>query len=272
MYGLQFVNNQGIVVSMFNHFQNCGGVVQLCTTRIGGVSTGCYTSLNLTTSTGDLQTAVDENYDILANAYGFSKAQIVSSHQVHEDAIFTVDEEYLNRNRQNAAARITADGLITNVPGVVLTKGMADCVTIALYDPCKKAIANVHSGWRGTILHIITKAVEKMTAQYGTNPKDVLCGIGPAIGSCCYEVDEDLAQRFVNEFGAECTVRNGQSEKPKLDLVYCIQKDLQQAGIVSANIENVNHCTHCNEELYYSHRRNGLLRGGMISLIGLVTT
>ena len=170
-----------VVFHTSDNISAAGGVAHGFASRLGGVSTGPCTELNLGLTRHDRPEAVRENYHRFCTALGTDVNSLVFSHQVHEDTIRVVQ-------RSDVLADIfdpipyDADGLITDQPGLCLTIYYADCIPVLLYDPVKKVIAAVHSGWRGTALGIAPKAVQKMADLYGSDPKDVLAAIGPGIG------------------------------------------------------------------------------------------
>ncbi len=166
------------------------------------------------------------------------------------------------------------DGLVTNTPGLALTIYYADCIPVLLYDPVGKAIAAVHSGWRGTSLGIAPKAVAKMTALYGTRPEDVLAAIGPGIGPCCFETHDDVPTALEDRLGLR---RSGPSATPleqaagkfTVDLKGIIAWELRQAGLAEEHIDTLPLCTACHPELYWSHRKMGDQQGNHAAMIAL---
>ncbi|MCX5750644.1 MAG: peptidoglycan editing factor PgeF [Candidatus Saganbacteria bacterium] len=151
------------------------------------------------------------------------------------------------------------DALITkekNLPIIVRT---ADCVPILIYDPVKSIIAVVHSGWKGTLLRIVQKTIENI----GSDPADLKIGIGPAIGKCCYEVGEEVISKLKKEFGGWEKYLNGK----KLDLVSLNKDQLLELGVKEENIEIKEMCTACNNDIFYSYRKDGPTTGRIYSLL-----
>ena len=194
-------NQNGVVFHTADAFTAAGGVAHGFATRLGGVSTGPYAQLNLGITRPDERAAVRENYHRFCAAIGVDETRLVMTHQVHEDGIrVATAADVLPDLLDPIDYRV--DGLVTNTPGLALTIYYADCIPVLLYDPVGKAIAAVHSGWRGTSLGIAPKAVAKMTALYGTRPEDVLAAIGPGIGPCCFETHADVPDRVGGPAGA----------------------------------------------------------------------
>jgi YfiH family protein len=144
-----------------------------------------------------------------------------------------------------------ADALVTDLPGVVLTILTADCVPVLLYDPIRRAVGAVHAGWRGTHARIVPKTVETMQKRYGTDPRDLIVGIGPAIGGCCYEVGPEVAERFVAYPDALLPQTGG---KYRLDTKEINRIQLIEIGVPETHIEVSPICTMCEHDRYFSYR------------------
>ena len=144
-----------------------------------------------------------------------------------------------------------------------LSVSIADCAPVFLFDAMKKIVACVHAGWRGTEQRILQKTIRTMLQEFGSKPGDVSAFIGPSAGQCCYEVGEDVAQRFDAEFVSR---RNG---KFYLDIKKANEEQLRNAGVPGTNIEVHENCTICRTELYHSYRRDGDKSGRMMAIIGL---
>ena len=164
------------------------------------------------------------------------------------------------------------DGMITNVRGITLVTFYADCVPLYFVDPVKKAIGMSHSGWRGTVGKIGKITVEKMTEEYGTDPKDVIAAIGPSICQKCYEVSEDVIDEFRKNFREELwssIYYKKENGKYQLDLWKANEAVFLEAGIQSGNIAVTNVCTHCNPDILFSHRTTGFERGNLSAFLAL---
>lgn len=146
----------------------------------------------------------------------------------------------------------------------------ADCVPIYLLDPVNKAIGLVHSGWRSTVLHIVKKTIEKMKMIYNTKPEDLLAAIGPSIEKDCFEVDEDAAEMFRRNFSNHSDiVFDKSSGKYLIDLWAANRKLLLESGVRQYNINESRMCTKCNDDLFFSYRRNKGRNGSMSAIMGL---
>lgn len=208
-------------------------------TRLGGVSTGPYESLNLGRMTGDDVERVDENRRRLCTEIGTSPERLTLNRQVHS----------ANVVRAEPARRGTpADGLWTDEPDLPILAFAADCLPIALARPMDgpPAVAVVHAGWRGLLGGIVGSGVEAIGGRASA------C-VGPAIGPCCYEVGPEVSEPFALAFGGD--VLDGRH----LDLWTSAERALRAAGV--EEVERVDLCTACNPDLFFSHRRTGKPRG-----------
>jgi len=227
-------------------------------TRHGGVSVAPYASLNLGISTADDQSAVVENRRLFFDALGFDTAQTASSHQIHGDAILHV----------RAPGRYEGyDALVTNQKNLLLNVTVADCTPILIYDPVNEAIAAIHAGWKGTALQIAAKTIQQMKTLFGTKGDDCLAFIGTCIDRCDYEVDEDVAQHFNEEF-AEW---NAEKQKFQLDLKAANRAQLITQGVQYQNIEVSKYSTVTHVADYFSHRAEKGITGRMLAVIAMKT-
>ena len=243
------------------------GAVHCFSTRLGGVSTGALSSLNLGTSRGDDPQNVLRNYEILGSAVGFAPRQTVFTKQEHTDVIRVVDESFCGEGLERPVSQI-CDAQITNCPGVALVCFSADCTPILLYDPVKKAIGAVHAGWRGTAQNIAGKAVDAMVEHFGCCRDDLQAAIGPCISKCCFETDWDVPEALLGLMGNKAsTAITEVGGKYHVDLKFCNGLLLQKAGIGGLDISP--DCTMCQSDRYWSHRKVGNARGSQIGLIML---
>lgn len=250
------VVQDGIEYIKFNHFSKYDNILKHCyTTRRGGISTGEFSSLNLARNSEDPIQNRDENYKRICGTLGIDNKRLIFSKQVHGTDIVVIDNENVEKFIDNNSYE--CDGFVTNQRAVPLVTIYADCVPIYLFDPMKKVIGLVHSGWRGTLSKIAAKAVGLLTDVYSCNPKDVLAGIGPSIGKCCFEVGNDTADLFINAFqGHDDLIFPGKQSvgKYNIDLWECNRQMLIDSGIQPANIEIAQICTVCNHQLFFSYR------------------
>lgn len=260
-----------VVFHTSDNISAAGGVAHGFASRLGGVSTGPCSELNLGLTRHDKPEAVRENYTRFCAALGTDVNSLVFSHQVHEDTIRVVQASDVLADIFDPIP-YDADGLITDQPGLCLTIYYADCIPVLLYDPVKKVIAAVHSGWRGTALGIAPQAVKKMADLYGSDPKDVLAAIGPGIGPCCFETHDDVPTAMTAQLGQGVmdhvtTLPNG---KFQVDLKGILTWQLTSAGVTLDHLEVLPLCTGCHPELYWSHRKMGDQRGNQAAMIQLI--
>ena len=246
------------------------GVPHGFTTRLGGVSEGIYASLNLGVNRGDERAAVEENYRRICGALGVDTAGVALSSQVHGDRVLTMTAADRGRGLTRPAEK-DGDGLVTDVPGVTLTVFGADCLTVLLYDPVRQAAAAIHAGWRGTALGIVERAVEKLTLQYGSRPEDIRCALGPCIGACCFETDEDVPNAMTSALGAAALpyLTDGRDGKFRVDLRGLNALRLERTGVLREHMDLSKDCTMCQPEKYWSHRRTKGERGSQAAMICL---
>ena len=243
------------------------GTAHCFTTRFGGVSEGCLSSLNLGVHRGDRHENVVKNYEILGGAVGFTPDQTVFTKQRHTDIVRVVTEAHCGEGLFRETEEI-CDGQITDRPGVALVTFAADCTPILLYDPVRKAIGAVHAGWRGTALGIAAKAVDAMVQEFGCDPANIQAAIGPCIGKCCFETDWDVPQAMLDALGPKAvTAITQKGEKYYVDNKFCNALWLQRAGVGMLDISP--DCTRCQPDRYWSHRATNGERGSLAGIIML---
>lgn len=239
----------------------------LFSTRIGGVSQGDLGSMNLSYTRGDKKENVDENFRRIAEILECDIGDFVLTHQTHTTNVRVVTEEDRGKGIIKERDYEDVDGLITDIPGIVLSTFYADCVPLYFVDPVKKAIGLSHSGWRGTVNKMGKVTVQKMTEQYGSVPKDIIAAIGPSICVDCYEVSMDVAEEFMHAFqnadNLSKIVIPKNEEKAMLDLWQANYAVLLEAGIPAENISLPDICTACNKEFLFSHRASNGKRGNL---------
>ena len=247
-------------------------IVHGFSTRLGGVSTKHWSTMNLSFSRGDDQKTVMENHRLFADAVGYNKEKLVFSDQVHLTKIYKVTSQDAGKGIIKESDIKGIDGLVTNEPGIPLITFYADCVPLFFYDPVKKVVGMAHSGWRGTVGKIGAEMIRFMEKEYDSQPKDIVCAIAPSICQKCYEVSEDVAVQFLEVFGKDYgdeLLYQKENGKYQLNLHYACEQTLLDAGIKKENIDVTNLCTCCNPELFFSHRITGDKRGNLAGVIGL---
>ena len=210
-----------------------------------------------------------ESYKKVAKILNFDYKNIVKPHQTHTDKI-----EIVNSPNEEFDE---VDGLITNKKNIFLCTTSADCISLLFYDPSKKVIADVHSGWRGTLKQIGRKAVEKMISVYSSNPRDIICCIGPCIKKCHFEVDIDVMQAFYDNFkytgkSNEIIAKGrkiGNVQKFNVDTTLINKIILEEAGLRKENIIDSEICTVCDSYMFHSYRADREESGRNGAFIGI---
>jgi hypothetical protein len=244
--------------------------------RIGGVSEGEFTSMNLSFTRGDKEACVRENYRRIAAAIGFEDTKLVCSDQTHTNTVREVTEADCGKGYLREKDYTDIDGLITNVPGVVLATFYADCVPLYFVDPVHRAIGLSHSGWRGTVSDIAASTVQAMHERYGTDPADIRAAIGPSICQDCYEVSTDVAEQFMAHYDSSLwpellSQREEQKANGKyqLNLWEACRQNMLRAGILPPHIEVTDLCTCCNPQVLFSHRASHGRRGNLAAFLSI---
>ena len=234
-------------------------------TRLGGVSVGEFTSMNMAFNRGDNPESVTENYKRICKSAGFDFDSLTASAQDHNTFVRAVTSENKGVGIYKPRDLHSVDALITNEKGVTLVTYYADCTPLFFVDIKQKAIGLAHAGWRGTVGRIGEKVVKKMTELYGTNPADIVAAIGPAISVCCYEVDKPCADNFyaLSDLDSSRFVFPKDNGKYMIDLLETNKQILISAGVKNENITVSDVCTNCNSELLWSHRATKGKRGTM---------
>lgn len=263
------MRRNGVAFYTIPLFEDTGLVHAAYSTREGGVSTGKFESLNFSIMRGDSLENVRENYHRLAGAVGFDPTMITMSKQIHGDDIHIVTDEDIGRKIINEEIVIESDALMTDRVGVTLVKFSADCGIIYLLDVEHRAIALIHSGWRSTVLNIVGKTVSKMKKVYGSDPTKLLAAVGPCIGSCCFEVGDEVVHAFEHEY-PNWPVINRDHAKPHIDLWACLHAQLKDKGIQEEHIAMANLCTACDTKAFFSHRKQKGECGLMVGTLTLL--
>lgn len=256
----------GVPFFVFPSIEKTGSVVHGFSTRLGGVSEGIFSSMNVSFTRGDREEAVRENYRRLGAAMGFSCENLVCSDQTHTVNLRVVTEEDRGKGFVRPKDYTDIDGLVTDVPGLVLAAFYADCVPLYLVDPVRRCIGLSHAGWRGTVGKIGKKTVELMREQYGSSPEDLVAAIGPSICQSCYEVSKDVIEKFQEAFDErfwpELFYEKG-GGKYQLNLWRANELGFLEAGVRAEGIAAAGVCTCCNPGLLFSHRASRGRRGNL---------
>jgi len=257
----------------------CGALMAF-SLRGGGVSPRPFDSLNSSAEEGDSVENVKENLRILSERLVIDSHRIVTPRQVHGDEVVIIDD--IPKQPPEA------DAIVTTTPGIYPAVRTADCVPILLIDPVRRISAAVHVGWRGAVLRIARKVLRHMNDKFECSPEDLIAGLGPAIGRCCYAVDEQVlkpfrqnipgAERFIHiPVGPASLSATGLGKQPRdstnpkkafLDLPGMARFELISGGIPERNIHAVDLCTSCQPDLFFSHRRDSGRTGRHIAVAG----
>ncbi|MFA7406943.1 MAG: peptidoglycan editing factor PgeF [Anaerolineaceae bacterium] len=257
-----FYEKGGLRYYQFESFKSLP-VFHAILTRRGGISQPPFDSLNTGGTVGDDPQAVSSNLVKIFTAFGRDLSSRFDVWQVHGDQVVCADSP-----RNLAAPYQRADGILTENTNITLFMRFADCVPILLVDPLARAIGIVHAGWQGTYRRVAQRAVEKMSACYGSRPESLWAGVGPSICQSCYEVGPDVLRLFQANFGADGQ-RFFQQEDGQLhlDLWKANQEILFQAGVQQVEVSRI--CTACHAEDWYSHRGEKGKTGRFAVIMGI---
>lgn len=237
-----------------------GDLVHGVFARTGGVSPHPYVSLNLSISTGDSMDNARANRRRAFEAVGLPFESMADVWQIHSADTVRFDAPRPDRE-------VKADGIITDRPGVSLFQRFADCVPILVYDPKRRALGIVHSGWRGTVNRAAASPVKGMAEAYGTHPADLIVGVGPAIGPDHYEVGPEVIEAVRKAFPNPDGLLIDRGGKTFFNLWAANERALREAGVEQIEIAGV--CTACRTDLFFSHRAEGGQTGRFGAVIAL---
>jgi hypothetical protein len=263
-------DTHGITLLLFEHLSHYDDLFHGISTRCGGISTDPFSSLNLGLGTGDRDENVLHNYRIVSSALSVDLMSLVAARQVHGNKIARIDKE-CKQMTGNALEPVLSgfDALITSEPGITLMVRVADCVPLIFFDHIKKVVAVVHAGWRGTLAAIGQQTIQELTAQYKSKPRDILVGIGPSIGPCCYRIQKEVANQFKRCLGTSAVDIRTKEGTLFLNLWETNRLQLIQQGIAPEHIEVAGLCTACRTDLFFSHRREQGKTGRFGAFAGL---
>jgi YfiH family protein len=241
----------------FGIFDRFEEVTCISTTRGGGTSAGPFASLNLGGRSGDDPAAVRDNRAQLSMITGGFPDLLTFGRQVHGTRVAVVEGNEIGSGGLDPGTAIPdTDALATCIPDVPLVVLVADCCAVTVYDPANRAVGVAHAGWRGTVGGIASALVDRMSERFGTDPGDLIAGVGPSIGRCCYEVGGEVEERFTDAWPdlADCIFERGDGRKTRLDLPEANRLVLVGAGVGEDNIETAGLCSACRTDWFYSHR------------------
>jgi YfiH family protein len=214
--------------------------------------------------------AMAEVLNACCDAIGVDVRQVVVSAQTHTVNLYNATAADRGRGIAFPREYTDIDGLLTDEPGVVLCTQYADCVPLFFVDPVRRVVATSHAGWRGTAAGMAQVTVERMVADYGCRREDILAGVGPSIGHCCFEVDTPVYDAFrqVPVFDDSCfTADDG--DKFHIDLWQVNRRFLLAAGVRPEHITVTDVCTRCHPDVLWSHRATGGQRGSLAAFIAI---
>ncbi len=247
-------------------FEELQGVRHAFSTRRGGISPLPEGALNLSRVGWDDREHVEENRRRLCRALQLAPERLFTLRQVHSDRLHIIRDIPEHWNRPEG------DALATNQAGVTLAVQTADCYPILIVDPATLAIAGVHSGWKGTLARLLFKTVTAMQASFGCNPSRMLAAVGPAIRSCCFEVGEEVVGLFRAAYpGLPLAVERAHERgKYLLDLRAALNAQFEEAGIPARNVYDLDVCTRCCSDEFFSYRAEGQRSGRMMAVIARI--
>ena len=268
-----------------DYYDMGAGVTAFSSTRHGGCSKGNYAAFNINRYCGDDDNDIRQNRETLCRLLHIADDRLIMPHQVHLTKVAKIDEAFLSltaARRQEALEGV--DALMTDLPGVCIGVSTADCIPVLLYDPAHHAVCAIHAGWRGTVRRIVEKAVEAMTASYGTQPQHLVAQIGPGIHLDSFEVGDEVYEAFAQagfdmpaiskkypckECGSKFFTLHSSffTSKWHIDLPECNRLQLIAAGLSSQSIQVSPVCTFQQAADYFSARRLGINSGRIFTAI-----
>ena len=249
------------------------GIRHMQTTRLGGVSRGCLSSLNLKVRLDETEENVKENFRRVARTFESDPDDFVLSDQTHTANVMRVTSVHRGMGLVRPRNFHDTDALITNERGIVLSVFGADCVTMLFADPVRMAVGAAHSGWRGTAARIAANTIAMMESEFGSDPGDIVCAICPSICRNCYEVGADVADVFseFRDFSDRILFPSDRDKEHRyLDLWETNRQILLSCGVKPYNIHVTDICTAENASILFSHRASGGMRGVQGSFIKIL--
>ncbi|MBQ9685694.1 MAG: peptidoglycan editing factor PgeF [Oscillospiraceae bacterium] len=256
-------NNNGLVYMRSSII----GAKHAFTTRFGGVSEGIFSSLNLGSNRGDDPEAVRENYRRVLALFGVGLDDAAVTNQVHKAEVRIVTEA--DRHSCLGPVPYEADGIVTAARGLPIFCFTADCVPVLLCDEAHGVAGAIHCGWRSSVGDILKNALDAMLSL-GAEPAGIRAAIGPAIGRCCFETDDDVPEAIAAWLGDTDGLFTRRADgKTLVDLRAANARRLIQLGVAPASIDISGECTYCRHDKYWSHRYTKGRRGSQAAVIML---
>ncbi len=260
-------------VYTFDHLAKFDNILHFVSTRDGGMSDRNFSSLNVGFHVGDNNFKVLQNRRILADALGVDLLKFTFANQCHSANVAVVNDTGRGKGAlEKESALINTDGMVTNVQNICLGVQIADCVPILLYDPVQQVVASLHAGWKGTLRKIVREAVSKMIQQYGSKAENILAGLGPSNGPCCYEVGDDVYREAKVTLGSLLNIIKPAADRPGkyiFDQWEANIRQLKEAGVKEENIELAGICCQCEDSSFFSSRAGNGVSGRFMAGIML---
>ncbi|WP_165045407.1 peptidoglycan editing factor PgeF [Dysgonomonas sp. ZJ709] len=264
---MEQINKNGIELLQFSSFPS-ENICHFSTTIHGGISKDAYSTLNLSLYSGDNCEDVYENRGRLAKVLNVLPENVFIPYQTHGDKILDINQSFLDLSDEEKQQKLNGvDAIITNKKHIGIGITTADCVPLLIFDPDKEILATIHAGWKGTVARIAAKTGEKMIADYGCSPCELLVGIAPSISPDCFEVGDEVGEAFIlGGFNlSTISYRNAETNKLHINLWEANKIQLLEIGILSQNIEVAELCTLSNPNMFFSARRQTINSGRMLT-------
>jgi YfiH family protein len=258
----------GLVYFTSPLIEDTGFVKHCITSRKGGVSPAPFDSLNFSAKREKNEENILKNYNLVARNFDLDVHSFAVVNYAHGYKVLNISEEDCPSGLPGKQSLPYSDGIATMDCSTTLVTLHADCLPLYFLDRNKKAITLCHAGWKGIYTHIIVKSVDLMRECYGSDPKDIIAAIGPSIGPCCFEVQQEVYSLFASEFAGCATLKK--SEKMFVDLWRAAAMDMQSAGIDAQNVSVAQLCTSCDCGHFFSHRRDQGKTGAMLAFMKLI--
>lgn len=213
------------------------------------------------------QMNIEKIYNEISSKIGLNSKKFINIYQTHSANVEIIKNDNINNIYENT------DGIITNKNELVLPIRIADCISIMIFDPNKNVIANIHSGWRGTVQKIVEITIRKMVEEFNCNTYDIICCLTPSIRKCHFEVHSDVKEIFENEFTNlinKGIILNNNNEKYLIDTVLINRLLLTNLGLKDSNIIDSKICTACNTDIFHSYRIEKEQAGRNLSIMSLI--
>ena len=260
--GFSLRESHGIRYYTCSAFAKIPGLYHGFSTRPGGAPGNSGSELNLGFTSWDSAERVEKNRRRFLSRVGIGGSQLLTLRQAHSNRVHIVEQVPGEWNRPEG------DALATRLPDLALAVQVADCLPVLIADRVNRAVAAVHSGWRGTLSRVLLHTILDMRRVFQSNPSDLLIAVGPGIRNCCMEVGAEVAELFEKEHSSTVTPGAG-AGKYLLDLSKALEIQLNIAGVPAENCFDLGACTRCRTDEFFSYRAEGTTSGRLLAVIGL---